>query len=179
MSAAGATRQALGRAAVAPRNGRHRRVRRACFAIAVGLGVVLGGCASQEAGTSGAGAGEPRVVRQVDLPLLPGAAAGERTFRGRDVQGGLDASGRWRIRGQITHPRLLCASYQLGLRFGSSDGDCADAQWRTDTALLPSRRQCNNATLIHDGEGTLGLAPEALSALNCVLVTVRCTGTCG
>ncbi len=141
----------------------------------------LSSCAlQQEAAESEAVSGEPRIVRQVDRPLSPGTGGdGERMFRDNFVRGTLSASGHWQLRGEVVHPRLRCASYQFGLRFGNGDASCDDTDWSAGLELLPSRLQCNNATVIHSGEGTIGVPPEEISALNCVRVVVRCTGACG
>lgn len=150
-----------------------------CFGAAAVL-ALMSGCAATEKPGSESAAGEPRVVRQIDLPLLPAAGNdGERVFRGRGVSGSLTASGQWRVRGEVVHSRLRCATYQWGLRFGSGDASCTDVDWRTDVELLQSRVQCNNATLIHTGEGAVDLPPKQLGELNCVRATVRCSGACG
>jgi hypothetical protein len=140
----------------------------------------LWGCVPQEAADGVTASGEPSIVRQIDRPLLPEVdEEGGRAFRDGFVRGILTASGRWEVRGEIAHPRLRCASYQLGLRFGIGDEGCAVVDWQTGAAFLPSRMQCNNAMVIHSGEGSIGLSPAEVSALNCVRVMVRCTGACG
>ena len=114
-------------------------------------------CGAGEARRGVSIGGEPRIVRQVDLQLRPGASDdGERVFRDASLRGTATASGAWRVRAEIVHPRLRCASYQLGLRFGSGDAACEDVDWRTGNDFLPSRTQCNNATLIH----SLATAPS-------------------
>jgi hypothetical protein len=162
--------------------GSARRARQAAPAV-IGAAVVvavLAGCAAQEAPDSGSAAGEPRVVRQLDRPLLPDAGdGGERVFRDSLVRGTLSPSGRWQVRAEVTHPRLRCASYQLGLRFGSGDTGCKDVHWQTGVELLPSRSQCNGATLVHAGAGAVGMPLRQLGALSCVRVILRCSGACG
>jgi hypothetical protein len=150
-------------------------------AAAVVLGAtLLAGCATEQADDDGAAAAAPRIVAQIDRPLRSGSApGGERVFQDGFVRGTLSPTGQWRLRGEIEHPRLRCATYQVGLRFGRGDAECAAVDWQTDTAFAPSRMQCNNATVVHTGEGAVALSPEALRALNCVRISVRCTGACG
>lgn len=141
---------------------------------------LLVGCTTQQTPDQNANGAEPRVMRQVVLPLLSAnGQGGARVFSDSSVRGTLASSGDWRVRGEITHPRLRCGTYRMGLQFGRGDGACNAPTWRTQTTLLPARVQCNNATLVHSGEGSVDLAPEALRALDCVRVVVQCTGTCG
>jgi len=77
------------------------------------------------------------------------------------------------------HPRLRCASYAVGVRFGSGDADCSDVDWQTSAEFLPTRRPCNNATVIHSGEGVVGRSADMIQTLSCARVMVRCTGACG
>jgi len=148
--------------------------------VAAAVMTAISGCAAPDRPDGASQSGEPRIVRQVDLQLRPGASDdGERVFRDASLRGTATASGAWSVRAEIVHPRLRCASYQLGLRFGSGDAACEDVDWRTGNDFLPSRTQCNNATLIHSGDGSIDLPPEELGALNCVRAIVRCTGACG
>lgn len=149
-------------------------------AAALGAALLTGCATTEQSADDGAAAVAPRIVAQIDRPLRPGSAADrEREFQDGFVRGALSATGQWRLRGEIEHPRLRCATYQVGVRFGRGGGDCADADWQTDTAFAPSRMQCNNATVVHTGEGAVALSPEQLRALNCVRISVRCTGACG
>lgn len=93
--------------------------------------------------------------------------------------GGSGADGAWRVRAEIMHPRLRCASYAVGVRFGSGDADCSDVDWQTSAEFLPTRRPCNNATVIHSGEGVVGRSADMIQTLSCARVMVRCTGACG
>lgn len=142
------------------------------------------GCSTQQSSDGTSGSGEPRVIRQADLRLLPTATEPDvRAFTDGSIRGSLDvagdAAGDWRVRGQIDHPRLRCATYRMSLRFGSGDGACETVDWLTPALPLPGRKQCNNATLIHSGDGSVDITPDRLGALNCVRVTLQCTGACG
>jgi hypothetical protein len=148
-------------------------------AVSVVIGM-LGGCATEQASDVTPSAEAPSVVRALVQPLEPPrGTAGEREFTAGSSRGALDAAGNWRLRAEISHPRIRCATYQVGMRFGVGDAACETVDWQTGPTLLPSRTQCNNATLIHSGEGLLDLPSNQIRALNCVRVSVQCSGTCG
>jgi hypothetical protein len=141
---------------------------------------IAAGCSTKQASEGAPDAGEPRVVRQMDIPLLPSAAGADvRRFSDGAIRGDLDATGNWQVRGEIEHPRLRCATYRMSLRFGIGEGGCNAVEWLTPAVSLPSRKQCNNATLIHSGNGLVELSQERLDALSCVRVTLQCSGGCG
>jgi hypothetical protein len=141
---------------------------------------IFAGCSTQQTSDGAPSSGEPRIIRQFDLPLLPaGAEPGVRAFSGGSVRGTLEETGDWRARGEITHRRLRCATYRMALRFGSGEKACEGVAWQTDRIWLPSRAQCNSATVVHSGEGSLGLPAARVDALTCVRVSVECTGACG
>lgn len=122
-----------------------------------------------------------RVMRQLDLPLLAAGSAlttGTRSFQASGVRGTLAPTGEWTLRVEVAHPRLRCASYEVGLRFGSGNADCSSVDWSTPTAFASPRPQCNNASQIHTSSGTLGASATEIAALNCARVVVRCTGAC-
>jgi hypothetical protein len=146
----------------------------------VGALLLLAGCAPAERDGSEESSAAPQTIRQVDRPLLPAAGdATGRVFDGGFARGTLDDDGSWRLRGEITHSRLRCGRYRLGVRFGSGDASCTKVDWRTQLLTTPERRQCNAATLIHTGGGTLDLRADARRALNCARVVLRCAGACG
>ncbi|KAA6186698.1 hypothetical protein F2Q65_04840 [Thiohalocapsa marina] len=123
-----------------------------------------------------------RLVRQFDLPLLASGSApttAARNFQAPGVRGSLTPSGDWTLRVEVTHPRLRCASYEVGLRFGTGNADCSGVNWSTPTAFTSPRPQCNNASQVHTGSGTLASSAPEIATLNCARVVVRCTGACG
>ncbi|MGD8275900.1 MAG: hypothetical protein PVJ30_08055 [Thiohalocapsa sp.] len=73
------------------------------------------------------------------------------------------------------HPRLRYATYAFGARCGSGDDACGDVDWQTAAEFLPSPRHCNNATVIHSGEGSVDRSPEVVGTWNCARVVVRGT----
>jgi len=141
--------------------------------------LLLAGCAPAAQRSSKEPAAAPQNIRQVDRPLLPatdGSAA--RVFDVDFARGALNSDGDWRVRGEITHSRLRCGGYQLGVRFGTGSPSCSKVDWRTGLLATPERRQCNGATLIHSGGGTLDLSADTIRSLNCVRVVVLCVGAC-
>lgn len=122
-----------------------------------------------------------RVARQLDFPLLAASSApatSPLSFQAPGVRGTLAPTGDWTLRVEVAHPRLRCASYAVGLRFGSGNADCSSVDWSTPTAFASPRPQCNNASQIHTSSGTLGTPATEIAALNCARVVVRCTGAC-
>lgn len=145
--------------------------------------VLAAGCATPGSNPGSADRQTPRVLTLADLPLAPAAAggpdgAGARPFGSGPIQGRLDASGAWRLRGEITHRRLRCATYELGLIAGRGDTSCNGVDWATEPAYATRLTHCNAATRIHSGGGDLGLRGTAVESLNCVRVVTRCTGAC-
>jgi hypothetical protein len=159
----------------------HRRFLATRSALAsAAIAAMLLGCTTSPDSGEGAGAAEPRLMRQVTFPLPPASGTnGERVFAGNGISGSLQPSGDWRLRGEVTHPRLRCGTYRMGLEFGTGGTACEAVDWQTRPQLLRERVQCNNATLIHSGGGKLSLPPQRVGALNCVRVSLRCGGICG
>ncbi|WP_328987692.1 hypothetical protein [Thiorhodovibrio winogradskyi] len=150
--------------------------------------VALLGCAAapDSGGTPGDGVAESqaRIVRQMDRPLQPASqAGGPRQFSGSFGRGSLNttgnATGEWQVRAEVTHGRLRCATYALGVRFGVGNASCSEVDWKSRMEWSDGRQQCNSATLVHSATGRLDSRRRDLSALNCVQVSVGCRGTCG
>ncbi len=140
------------------------------------------GCATDEmAGTDRSG-GEARIVRQMDLPLVGAAPAQgqapRKTFQARSVQGWLDATGAWGMTTEVAHSRGRCGTYETGIQIGKGDAACTRVDWLSDPDFGSRRTQCNAATLIHSGAGTIQPPRSAVPEANCVRVLVRCTGAC-
>jgi hypothetical protein len=81
--------------------------RRAASAVLAAMVLWLTACAQQETAGGGDQSDEPRIVRQIDRPLLPATAGdADRAFQGGFARGSLDADGTWQVRADIMHPRL-------------------------------------------------------------------------
>lgn len=145
----------------------------ACFALA--------GCAADDALRPDSPPERARIVRQVDLPLREQRPSSDgevasKTFQARGLEGWLTANHSWRLRAEVGHGRLRCATYEIGIQFGSGDAACSAVSWQTAPAFGSRQIQCNAATRIHSGGGELDLQPGAFEGLNCVRVLVRCAG---
>lgn len=149
--------------------------------LAPGLAALLlaAGCATQGSGPSAAGGPESRILSLADLPLAAaGGPAGIRTFGSRGIQGQVDGSGAWSLRGEISHRSLRCASYELGLIAGRGNAACTQVDWVTEPDFATRLTHCNAATRIHSGGRTLRVPRSAVESINCVRVVTRCTGAC-
>lgn len=145
--------------------------------------LAIGGCASDQAARTDGSADAPRIIQETRLPLQTeraGAQPAERrwTFTTQSIQGSLDGSGDWSLRTEIEHPRLRCATYEAGIRVGRGDSSCDNVEWLTAPQFGPERRQCNQATVVHTGNGRVELPQAAIGSINCVGVVLRCRGAC-
>jgi hypothetical protein len=142
---------------------------------------VSAGCATEDSTRHTPSKEAFRVVSQVDLPLVranPSSEAqkGGKSFQAGSVSGSLEDDGTWTIRAEVTHRRLRCATYATGIRLGVGDASCSKVEWLTGIENGTRETQCNGATRIHSGGGTMGQPPQAIESANCVRVLVRCSG---
>jgi hypothetical protein len=92
----------------------------------------------------------------------------------------LDKNGDWSIEGTVTHNGMLCADYEIGLRFGASsaEGDCTDVEWLTMDEYALTQTLCNNATAPYRGVLHDDYLAENFEKISCVERVIRCTGNC-
>ncbi len=124
-----------------------------------------------------------RIVRQIEMPLQASAQTGNgqrprKTFQRVGMQGWLDATGAWRIEGEVHHSRLRCATYETGIQLGRGNPSCSGVAWLTGVAYATRVRHCNSASRLHAGGGEFPEAANRLEETTCVRVLVRCQGTC-
>jgi hypothetical protein len=136
------------------------------------LAVALAGCATGE------GTEAPRVVSESDLSLGPPDGSGDRSFGARSVQGRIGATGNWTLSAEVPHRALRCATYETGIQVGRGQGGCTGVGWLSAPEYVTRLIQCNGATRIHSGQGTIALPAPGLESVNCVRVLVRCAGPC-
>ncbi len=122
-------------------------------------------------------------VRKVDLPLVAETQfnpkqALKKSFEASDLKGWLSADSDWFIEGTVTHQRLRCASYELGIQLGKVSPACLNVEWLTDVQYGTRKKHCNSATLVHVGGGEMPELRNILKDATCVKVVTRCTGTC-
>ena len=124
-----------------------------------------------------------RVVRQFELPLVSSAQTiigqpSRSTFQIQGMQGWLDETGTWHIRGEVRHGRLRCANYETGIQLGRGNPGCSTVEWLTDVEYATRMRHCNSAKRLHVGDGRFSGTANRLEGVSCVRVAVRCEGTC-
>jgi len=132
--------------------------------------------ASVEGGTGA----QPRIIRTLELPLRPPTLIVEGepsrwTFQDFNVSGWVDDQGLWSIRSEVSHSRLRCATYEVGVQLGKGLLSCSNVRWLTDIEYVSRVRHCNGATRIHTGGGRF-LDAAVVEAADCARVVVRCEG---
>jgi len=104
--------------------------------------------------------------------------AQKKSFADNDTEGWLQQNGDWYIKGMVTHTRLRCATYQLGIQLGKGSPACLNVEWLTDIHYGTMERQCNSSPVQHIGGGSMPELQHLLQQATCVRVAVKCTGTC-
>jgi hypothetical protein len=99
-------------------------------------------------------------------------------FKAFDFSGYLLGDGTWQVSSPITHGALICATYEVGVRFGIGNPGCTEVRWLSEPLYLGRRRQCNEATVDHVGGETNPRLGAQLPYITCVERLVRCTGNC-
>jgi len=127
--------------------------------------------------------GQSRIVRQIDLPVesSPQIIDGRYTkknFQNSGMQGWLDDTGAWQIKGEVHHGRLRCGTYETGVRLGRGSPACSSVEWLTGIEYVTRLRHCNSATRMHAGGGESPSAVNRFKEVSCVRIVVRCEGTC-
>ena len=143
-------------------------------------------CAVNDQQQAASGENQPaqgRVVRQLELPLVPtektiSGQISRSTFQKQGMQGWLDETAAWHISGEVHHGRLRCATYETGLQLGRGNPGCSNVEWLTDVEYVTRMRQCNNVTRLHVGDGRFSGMASRLEEVSCVRVAVRCEGAC-
>jgi hypothetical protein len=145
---------------------------------------LLVACAAIDPNRSTSGGGgasaQPHIIRALQLPLQPPTliVQGEPskwTFRDFNVSGWVDENGFWDIRSEISHGRIPCATYEVGVQLGRGRPACSNVDWLTNVEYGSRVRHCNSATRIHSGGGRF-FDTSAVEAANCARVVVRCDG---
>lgn len=95
-----------------------------------------------------------------------------------DIKAWLNTEGDWYIQGYINHNKLLCAHYDLGIRFGTGNPGCTNVQWISEEEYVSHLRQCNQARMGHGGGNRSGLLKNNYSKITCAERIVKCKGKC-
>ncbi|MGD8785401.1 MAG: hypothetical protein PVG75_13235 [Thioalkalispiraceae bacterium] len=128
--------------------------------------------------------GYPGVVNKVDLPLVAETQFNQRdelkkSFRTREVEGWLSADTNWFIKGTVSHQRLRCATYNIGIQLGKGNPACLNVEWLTNVEYGTKKKQCNSVSMVHTGGGMMPELANLLTEATCVRVVTRCSGACG
>jgi len=99
-------------------------------------------------------------------------------FREGESQAWLNRDGDVQTRGWILHRGLLCATYRMGLRFGTGSPACQNVTWITEPIYLTSQLQCNSARVSHLGSNNLPELVAQLDRITCAERVIHCTGSC-
>ncbi len=112
-----------------------------------------------------------------DVNLFVGHSAPKKTFRFSNGEAWLDENGSFQLKLEVKHRKLLCARYRTSINFAVGNPGCQQVVWDDETAIkLASKRQCNNAELVHIGGDTVELLAQQYKGLSCARVQVSCSG---
>lgn len=90
----------------------------------------------------------------------------------------LAQQGDLRVETWVQHRGLLCATYEVGIRFGHGESGCTNVEWLAPTHWLTSKRQCNNALMQHVGSDIDPHMATLFDRVTCAERMVRCSGRC-
>ena len=99
-------------------------------------------------------------------------------FREGESRAWLNRDGDLQTRGWVLHRGLLCATYRMGLRFGTGNPACQNVTWLTEPIYLTSQLQCNSARVSHLGSNNLPELAAQLDRITCAERVIHCTGNC-
>ena len=118
------------------------------------------------------------IAVQRELGFTTDPKAARLDFRAFDFSGYLLGDGTWQVSSPVTHRGLLCATYEVGVRFGVGSPGCTDVSWLSEPVYVGRQRQCNESTVDHVGGDTTPRLGYQLPYITCVERVVRCTGNC-
>lgn len=94
------------------------------------------------------------------------------------VKAWLREKGSWHIEGPVPHQGMFCATRELGVRFGIGNPGCTNVQWISEVDYGTTQKQCNNATALHNGGGSLPILEPDFTRITCAERVIRCSGHC-
>ncbi|MCA3131176.1 MAG: hypothetical protein ACK5YW_08585 [Betaproteobacteria bacterium] len=136
---------------------------------------------------AGGDAGDGRQLRRALAPAQPAVAVtGESGNQRLEFDFGRDRGSAWVARkgelyveAWVQHRGLLCATYEVGVRFGEGRPGCADVRWLAPPRWVTSLRQCNNAVVKHAGNDTDAELPAVFERITCAERLIECvSGSC-
>jgi hypothetical protein len=114
-------------------------------------------------------------------PSLGDMATGKRDrleFGSTDFKGWVRKDGEWYIEGDVNHLGLVCADYEMGVRFGAGAPGCGNVEWLSEVRYATRRKQCNGATVKHTGGATEPELAGLFGKITCAERVIRCSGNC-
>ena len=99
-------------------------------------------------------------------------------FRFDGATAWLRQNGDFGVDAEIKHQWLLCGTYEVGIRFGIGSPACTNVSWVTDPRYVSRRKQCNNAWMVHTGNGNDAEIPGDFPQITCAQLLIKCTGKC-
>jgi hypothetical protein len=152
------------------------RFGRLVFAAVVAGGTLSGAPDPAQAADEGTVYSTTAVARK--SPWVQAGAPGRLDFGFADFEASLDEKGDWSVKGPVRHGYLACATYQVGVRFGTGEPGCTNVEWLTPPLYATSERHCNHAGRDHAGGGTNPELAADFARITCAQRLIRCTGRC-
>lgn len=109
---------------------------------------------------------------------MPSDKAARLEFDFREIEAWLRSDGSWNIDGWVEHSGLRCATYEIGIRFGTGTSGCSEVKWLTQPKYVTSKKHCNNARLRHTGGDDTVVLKSDYEKITCAERLIKCTGTC-
>jgi hypothetical protein len=110
---------------------------------------------------------------------MPGAAGPARIdFLFGDSRVSLGSDGAWTVSREVSHHGLLCATYELGVRFGAGESGCNSVEWLGSVRYVTAQQQCNNARVPHSGGDQQPELAREFPRITCAEQVIRCSGNC-
>lgn len=124
------------------------------------------------------------IVRSIDIRLIEKTRFNKnepikKVFKDLEYEGWLNSEGDWNIQGKVSHNRLRCATYELGVQLGKGSPACLNVKWISGISYGTRKEQCNSVAMNHSGGGEIELLETKINDITCVKVVTKCTGTCG
>lgn len=125
-----------------------------------------------------------KIVKSIDIRLIEKTHFNKnepvkKVFKDFEYEGWFNSEGDWNIQGKVTHGRLRCATYELGVQLGKGSPACLNVKWLANTYYGTRKKQCNSVAMNHSGGGEIEMLTSGLKDITCVKVVTKCTGTCG
>ena len=111
--------------------------------------VACAGTDPKESTRNSGTAAQAQIVRTVELPLAPPSTtiAGQpsnKVFQATGTSGWVDSTGVWQIRSEVSHSRLRCGVYEIGMQLGRGSPRCSAVRWVTEPAASPGQQRAKS-----------------------------------